>query len=147
MNDYMFVWLILEHYLCGICDECYKFSVVELNSNKSCCWWWWLYSMKSVAYYGMNKCYILESCLAIICQRGRLLFLFYWLYFAKQQHWEVSIVFKINLACLSCIEVRKWHMMDTMSQHVGTTYRACVTSHWCCILEDILVKDWIIFYC
>lgn len=43
-------------------------------------------------------------------------------------------VFKIYLACLRCKEVKKGHMYDTMSQHVGTTYGPCATGYYCWIL-------------
>lgn len=43
--------------------------------------------------------------------------------FCKTKTWRsVFKVFKISLACLSCIEVQKGYMMDVMSQHVGKTF-------------------------
>lgn len=59
-------------------------------------------------------------------------------HYAKQQHGEV---FKITQMCQDVFLMQKGHMLDVISQHVGTTFEPCLTGHNAAFWKDFMLKS------
>lgn len=132
---------------CNNYDEC-----IELRCDTMLQLWWKVLLMKvctQIVFCWMSLVLIewvlsiLKSYFAIIFQKGRLMFLLNWLHFTKQKHGEV---FKFSELIQDDFLVHKGYKLDTMQQHMGTTYGPFSIGQIVAFWNKFFVEDLVRFY-